>query len=120
MDRILSHQFIPVRAVRIWRVAVTAPFRQEDVEMGRQRWQIWFKRPRVNPNPAWMEQNEGLTCALLVVPGTNSIQLNIVCHKDSFQTHLHRRCWRSLDRLLGFPHDKLDGLTSFLLSNVEY
>ncbi len=85
MDRILSHQFIAVRAVRIWRVAVTAPFRQEDVEMGRQRRQIWFKRPRVNPNPAGMEQNEGLTCALLVVPGTYSIQLNIVCHKDSFR-----------------------------------
>jgi hypothetical protein len=82
MDRILCHQFIRVRAVRIWRVAVTAPFWQEDVEMGRQRWQIWFKRPRVHPNPAGMEQNEWLTCSLLVVPGTNSMQLNRVCHSD--------------------------------------
>src|SRR5260370_37413552 len=56
--------------------------------MGRQRRQIWFKRPRVNPTPAGMEQNEGLTCALLVVPGTNSIQLNIACHKDSFPVAL--------------------------------
>jgi hypothetical protein len=85
MDRILSHQFIAVRAFRIWRVAVTTPFRQEDAEMGDQRRQIWFKRPRIDPNPAWMEQNKGLTCALLVVPCMNSIQLNIVCHKVSFR-----------------------------------
>src|SRR5205823_10510761 len=34
--------------------------------------------------------------------------------ESATQTHLHRRCWRSLDRLLGFRHDKLDGLTCFL------
>src|SRR5579859_151904 len=45
MDHILSHQLKTIRAVRIWCVAVTAPFRQEDVEMGRQRRQIWSKRP---------------------------------------------------------------------------
>jgi hypothetical protein len=84
MDHIKSHQFKAVRAVRIWRVAVTAPFRQEDVEMGRQRRQIGSKRPRVNANPAGMEQNEWLTHALFVVPGTNSIQLNICCHSDFF------------------------------------
>src|SRR5437764_2033239 len=52
MDRILSHQFIAVRAVRIWRVAVTAPFRQEDMEMGSEGRQVWLKRPRAPPHPA--------------------------------------------------------------------
>jgi hypothetical protein len=73
MNHIKSHQFKSVRAVRIWGVTVTAPFRQEEVEMGRQRPQIWSKGPRVNPNPAGMEEDERLTCALLIVPGTNAI-----------------------------------------------
>src|SRR5436309_8601609 len=37
--------------------------------------------------------------------------------ESATQTHRHRRCWRSLDRWLGFRHDKLDGLTFFPLSD---
>src|SRR5260221_4090280 len=85
--------------------------------MGRQRRQIWFKRPRVNPNSAWMEQNEGLTCALLVVPGTYSIQLNIVCHKDSFRVdEMQRGRYTNEDEeSAGRPDDRPADPSSFSL-----
>ena len=77
-DRVLAHQLVGDRARDIWRAPLATPLRRVDVEVGRERGEIW--RPCPRSSSAGVQQHKRLAVAMLVIPGADLAKLNVATH----------------------------------------